>query len=216
MTAFAVGALAMLALASAAPAFAQQATLPEPAVTTITADVATRASVEGSAVQIVRVEEVTWANACLGIETAGEVCAQVLTEGFVAWAQADDVAYRYHVDLTGSNALFAAGDIPDADVPAAELPAGATPRDDSNGGTGGALVSGDIPGVGEIGLLVVTQASAVGDVITELSTGGCTASTLAITSAGAWSVYVVGAPAVVNASFESNFEATTPFFVRCA
>lgn len=205
---------AVLALAVTVPAFAQQPTLPGAAITTITADVAQRASVDASSVEIVRVEEVTWANACLGVETAGQVCAQVLTEGFVAWAEANDLAYRYHVDLAGANALFAAGDIPAADVPAAPLPTGATPRD--SGGGGAALISGDVPSAGQIGLLVVTQASTVDGVINELSTGGCTASTLAVTRGGAWSVYIIGAPAAVNANFGADFEATTPFFVRCA
>ena len=205
---------AFLALAFIVPAFAQQPALPEAAVITITADAAQRASVDASAVEIVRVEEVTWANACLGVETAGQVCAQVLTDGFVAWAKANDLAYRYHVDLAGANALFAAGDIPAADVPAAPLPTGATRRD--SGGGGVALISGDVPGAAQIGLLVVTEASTVDAVIDELSTGGCTASALAVTRGGAWSVYIIGAPAAVNASFGADFEATTPFFVRCA
>ncbi len=205
----------ILAFISIATASAQQATLPQEAISAIRGDVAQRALVDASSVQILRVEEVTWSNACLGVQASGEACAEVLTNGFVAWAQGNDVAYRYHTDLAGSNVRFAVGDLPPGDVPSAPLPGGATPR--AGGGTGGgALIAGEVPGAGQIGLLVVTQASTVEAVLENLASGGCDASTLAITRGGAWRVYIIGAPAAVNAEFGSNLQATTPFFVRCA
>ena len=76
--------------------------------------------------------------------------------------------------------------------------------------------SGTTPGPGQIGLLVTATETTPPDLVSSLRNAGCEPTTLALLAAGTWTIYVVDAPAVVNASFPATLAATTPFFVRCS
>ena len=75
--------------------------------------------------------------------------------------------------------------------------------------------TGSVPAPGGRGLLVTARQASAGDVDSALGDSGCDASVLAVLESGVWTVYVVGAPAVVNAAFPSVLPASMPFFVRC-
>ncbi len=59
------------------------------------------------AIRIVRTERVDWPDACLGIETPGLMCAQVITPGFRVLLEADGKRYEFHTDLSGSDVRLA-------------------------------------------------------------------------------------------------------------
>ncbi|MQA01103.1 MAG: matrixin family metalloprotease [Dehalococcoidia bacterium] len=67
-----------------------------------------------------------------------------------------------------------------------------------------------------VGLAVVQMETAAPQLIEELSTEGCMAQVLAVTSEGRWVVYVNGAPAFANAGFPATLAAMSPYFYRCA
>ncbi len=64
-------------------------------------------------------------------------------------------------------------------------------------------------------MLVTTRQITRLDLTQALSGSGCAASTLGRLTNGRWSLFIVGAPTVVNASFPESLDARTPFFVRC-
>jgi LysM repeat protein len=102
-----IAAVALLfAWAGATQATAQQ-NLPVSVADEVRADVAERADVDPQDVDMVRADAVTWADACLAAPEEGEFCAQVLVDGFVVWAEADNVTYRYHTDEDGSEVRLA-------------------------------------------------------------------------------------------------------------
>ena len=45
---------------------------------------------------------------------------------------------------------------------------------------------------------------------------GCAVGSIGLLTSGQWSLYIVGAPAVVNQAFPATLASTSPFFVRCA
>lgn len=53
-------------------------------------------------VKIIKAEKVDWSDACLGISSAGQMCAQVITPGFRVILEANGKRYEYHTDTTGS------------------------------------------------------------------------------------------------------------------
>ncbi|MGB9668841.1 MAG: hypothetical protein ACPL0B_00510 [Anaerolineales bacterium] len=53
-------------------------------------------------VKIIRTEKVDWPDACLGVTSAGQICAQVITPGFRITLEANGKRYEYHTDTTGS------------------------------------------------------------------------------------------------------------------
>jgi hypothetical protein len=55
----------------------------------------------GSVASIVSSEYVEWPNSCLGAETEGVVCAEVITPGFKIIAEAGGQQVEYHTDLKG-------------------------------------------------------------------------------------------------------------------
>ncbi len=83
------------------------------------------------------------------------------------------------------------------------------------GGTGEGGFTGSAPARGLVGLLVTSRASSAVGLSAALSTAGCAPASIAVLEAGAWKVYVVGAPAIVNAAFPTSLPSGTPFFVRC-
>jgi len=55
------------------------------------------------------VTTVDWPNACLGVETPGVACAQVITPGFIVFLSGAAGDYEFHTDANG-NAVFVAND----------------------------------------------------------------------------------------------------------
>ncbi|MCC6238381.1 MAG: hypothetical protein IT299_12545 [Dehalococcoidia bacterium] len=76
-------------------------------------------------------------------------------------------------------------------------------------------VVGPIPPAGGAGLLVSGEASSAPGLVTHLRARGCVVASLAVLRGGTWSVYVNGAPAIVNSAFPSLLDASTPFYLRC-
>ncbi len=60
-------------------------------------------------VDVTGVEIVTWNDACLGVDTPGVACAQVVTPGYVVFLSGASGDYEFHTDLSG-NAVFAPPD----------------------------------------------------------------------------------------------------------
>ena len=58
-----------------------------------------------NAVDVSGVEAVDWNDGCLGVETSGIACIQVITPGFVVFLSGADGDYEFHTDTNG-NAVF--------------------------------------------------------------------------------------------------------------
>ena len=207
-----LGALALAA--SPTTADAQQPAdmgLPANVAHTIRTDLASRTGAPIASIAFLRVDEVTWSDGCVGIYRPGVACTLALVPGWVAWAQAGSLAYRYHaaVDAAG----FAAGGFDPATVASEALPPGAIDGSTPNGST--RAFSGTAPPRGSVGLLVTARSAAPSDLSTSLDQAGCEVQSLAVIVGGAWRVYVSGAPAAVNAAFPASLDTATPFFVRC-
>lgn len=69
-------------------------------------DLAGRLGLASDAIQLVSVEPATWPDACLGLAQPGEMCAQVLVEGYRVLLQAGGAVYEYR---TGGGSVRAAG-----------------------------------------------------------------------------------------------------------
>jgi inhibitor of cysteine peptidase len=54
-------------------------------------------------IEIVSTEPVEWPNACLGAADADEMCAEVITPGYIVTLAVDDAVYVYHTDATGDS-----------------------------------------------------------------------------------------------------------------
>ena len=80
--------------------------------------------------------------------------------------------------------------------------------------TAGVTTPGLIPATG-IALLVTSVESAPDGLVTVLADNGCAADLLAITEAGAFNSFLVGAPPIVNEAFPLALAPRTAFFVRC-
>lgn len=52
-------------------------------------------------IQIEDVEKMDWPNSCLGLPEGDEVCAEVITPGWLLTFNIDNQEYRYRVDTTG-------------------------------------------------------------------------------------------------------------------
>lgn len=53
-------------------------------------------------VQIQNLEKMDWPNSCLGLPEGNEVCAEVITPGWLLTFNIDNQEYRYRVDTTGT------------------------------------------------------------------------------------------------------------------
>jgi hypothetical protein len=95
-------------------------------------------------------------------------------------------------------------------TPAPAPPAAAGPPPASTG------VVGTIPAAHSAGLLVTGAASTAGELVAQIGVRGCTIASIAVLRQGAWSIYVNGAPAVVNVAFPAFLAAGTPLYLRCA
>jgi hypothetical protein len=53
-------------------------------------------------IQITNVEKMDWPNGCLGLPQGDEVCAEVITPGWLLTFNIDGKEYKYRVDKTGT------------------------------------------------------------------------------------------------------------------
>lgn len=56
-------------------------------------------------VDVSSVESVTWNDACLGVETPGIACAQVITPGYIVWLDNGVLTFEFHTDTSGHAVL---------------------------------------------------------------------------------------------------------------
>ncbi|MCS6908847.1 MAG: hypothetical protein RML93_13355 [Anaerolineales bacterium] len=78
-----------------------------PAVLAARQALADRLNVPPAEVRIRKVEQVDWPDACLGIETPGMMCAQVITPGFRVLLEAAGKIYEFRTNLDGSHVRLA-------------------------------------------------------------------------------------------------------------
>ena len=57
-------------------------------------------------VEVSGIESVTWNDGCLGVETPGIACIQVITPGYTVFLSGAGGDYEFHTDTMG-NAVFA-------------------------------------------------------------------------------------------------------------
>jgi hypothetical protein len=75
---------------------------------------ASRLAVRVDEVSIVSVQAQDWPDACLGLAEAGQMCAQVITPGYLVVLKANEDLYEYRTDQTGNLVVLAEG--PEAQV----------------------------------------------------------------------------------------------------
>lgn len=75
----------------------------EPAAVEARNDLAAKLSVDAKSIVIMRVEEKTWSDGCLGLGGPAESCLAALVEGFRVELQAQGKTYIYRTDATGAS-----------------------------------------------------------------------------------------------------------------
>jgi hypothetical protein len=53
-------------------------------------------------IQLQNIEKMDWPNSCLGLPEGDEVCAEVITPGWLLTFNINDQVYQYRVDSTGT------------------------------------------------------------------------------------------------------------------
>lgn len=91
---------------SETPAETQEITAPE-AVLRGRDWLAEELGVAADQVEIVRMEEMQWPDACLGLSKPDEMCAQVITPGWLIIFEVNGKQYEVHTDETGSSICMA-------------------------------------------------------------------------------------------------------------
>lgn len=76
---------------------------PEPAATKAKTDLAAKLKIEEKSIVIMKVEEKTWNDGCLGLGGIAESCMQMLVDGFRVELLAQGKTYFYRTDKTGSS-----------------------------------------------------------------------------------------------------------------
>ena len=117
------------------------------------------------------------------------------------------------VGLTGGTGIFVSTDTATCSTRVAVSETVMEPAVPTAAGVAG--FTGAAPAANSIGLLVTSGASTAPELVSALADAGCVVESLAILTDGVWSVYISGAPDVVNAAFPASLAASTPFFVRC-
>lgn len=148
--------------------------------------------------------QLTGNNANIGAQSAG---------GFLRFYVSGDRAVGAYATATPAPA----GCTPAVGTFSAKLGGSATttPTPAPGGGSTGGIV-GSVPGTGAAGLLVTGGAASPAQLIADLGGRGCNVGALAVLQAGTWSIYINGAPAIVNSAFPASLAASTPFYLRCA
>lgn len=85
------------------PAPGNVANQTEPAALAARKDLAAKLSIPEASITIVRVEEKTWSNGCLGLAKAEEFCTEALVPGFRVELQAQGTTHVYRTDKLGFN-----------------------------------------------------------------------------------------------------------------
>jgi hypothetical protein len=70
-------------------------------------------------IRVVSQEQVDWPDACLGVQTPGVACAEVITPGYRVILEADGKQYEFHTDMEGGMVLLA--DAPPVEITDAAL-----------------------------------------------------------------------------------------------
>ncbi len=78
----------------------------EPAAAAARKDLAANLSIEEKSIVILKVEEATWNDGCLGLGGPAEICLQALVPGFKVELLAKGKTYFYRTDKTGSIVRF--------------------------------------------------------------------------------------------------------------
>ncbi len=73
-----------------------------PAAQAAIAALATRLNVSAGSITLVSAEATEWPDACLGLASSSEMCAQVITPGYRVVLLADGAQYVYHTNTDGS------------------------------------------------------------------------------------------------------------------
>ncbi len=74
-------------------------------------------------VLVIRIEQVIWDDACMGLAESDEVCGAALGGGNVVWLAYDGDGYRYHTEARGTSFRLAAGPFAANEILTAPLPA---------------------------------------------------------------------------------------------
>jgi hypothetical protein len=111
-------ATAVLLLSACVPAATPNPAVPtqelQPEGPEISAPEAARAAlarqlgIDPSEVTIHSANQVDWPNSCLGLPEADEMCAEVITPGYLVLLEANGQQYEFHTDETGENVVLAA------------------------------------------------------------------------------------------------------------
>lgn len=83
------------------------------AVGEVLKSLAAKLGVDTNMLQTLRVERMEWSDACLGVRAPKEVCAQVITPGYLVELQANGKSYVYHTDETGQKVVLAEFPLPE-------------------------------------------------------------------------------------------------------
>ena len=78
-----------------------------PAVAAARADLAERFERDPAEVQVISVTAQEWPDACLGLADEGEVCAQVITSGYLVTLGLSGNEYTFRTDVDGDVVRFA-------------------------------------------------------------------------------------------------------------
>lgn len=88
-----------------------------PAVLAARKALADQLKLDPTAVAIVKVESIDWPDACLGVETPGVSCAQVITSGYRVILSAAGQAYEVHTNQDGTQVVQAVAAAPQSSEP---------------------------------------------------------------------------------------------------
>jgi len=68
--------------------------------------------IDPDTITLVSVEQVDWPDACMGVQTPGVMCAQVIVTGYRVVMEAQGNLYEFHTNETGSAVKFQAQSVP--------------------------------------------------------------------------------------------------------
>lgn len=54
-------------------------------------------------IKVASIEAVQWSDSCLGLAKSAELCAEVITPGWIIFLEAEGKIYEFHTDLSGKN-----------------------------------------------------------------------------------------------------------------
>ena len=100
-----VGLLFVMLVAACAPAAPGSGNIPVdlPAVQKAQSFLSQSLGVDVSQIKVVKVEDMQWPDACLGLPGSQEACAQVVTPGFQVTLEVNGTTYVLHTDESGLN-----------------------------------------------------------------------------------------------------------------